>query len=135
MASGHKPSFSNQSALNIKDHVALNFFIAREYFTILGELKYHSNILDFLFDGIMPKGVTVSSVNGKCLLNRVGKFDAKLVGPLPIAGLDLGDDTISLAQDLPGPPVICWFRVNSVGDCIFGNVHRVGNLEVLEWYP
>ena len=135
MTSSNESSFPLQGALDVEYHVTLDLLESWWYLTILRKLKGDHHILHFFGNGLFPEVCSSLPVNSQCLLNRVRELNAEFVSPLPVAGLHLLDDSVSLPEDTADPPFEAWHLVQVMGYCILSYLHWVGDLQVLERNP
>jgi hypothetical protein len=89
----------------------------------------HADVLHLLCNCVSPEGVAIDAVEVIGLLNGLGYFNTVFVGPAEVTRLALaneGDNSLSSAEDVVGPPVKGGLVVNASGLGIFGGLNRVG---------
>jgi hypothetical protein len=98
----------------------------RRRLPIKEDFESNANVLHFLGNGGSPKGVAISAVNFKCVLDGRRHFNAKFVGPfkeLWITLLHKQDNPVLCFKDVRDPPVESWFMVNTNDLGVFGSLN------------
>ena len=90
-------------------------------------------IFEFLIDGIIPESISILFINLLDLINIFRRLDAKLVGTLPVPGLDLGYNHIATYENIWDP--LCKSRL--LRDIFCHGIFHCNNwfsyLEILQW--
>ncbi len=125
--------------LDVKDHVAGNFLVAnRRRLPVKQEFESNTDALHFFCNGISPKGVAVSVVNVKCVLDGLRHFNAKFVGLFQkswILFFHKQDNPVPLFENTRNPPVESWFMVNTNDLGVFGGLNGLRFLKVIKVFP
>ena len=123
--------------LNVKYHMECDILIywRQLWYVILPKFKIWSDVLNFFSYGVPPKDISVFFAWCLCLLYWLGYLDAKLVRINPILWFLLSNSMVAFFQQIPYTPCKCRVACNTALYHIFGNLYRIGIINILEGYP
>ena len=105
------------------------------WYVFLPNLKIRHDDLRLFAYGFPPKGIAILPIKCLCLLHWLGDLYTKLLRSNPILWLQIYNDTVALCQHMPDPPCKCRVTFNTELYRIFGHLHRVLVLHILEGHP
>ena len=140
MPSGNKSSLAAKVFhFNVKNHVAGYFLIAnRRRLPVEEDFESNADVLHFLGNCVSPKGVAISAVNFKCVLDGLRHFNAKFVGLFQKSRISLlhkQDNPVPLFENMRDPPVESWFMVDTNDLGKFEGLNGVEFLKVAKVFP
>jgi hypothetical protein len=99
------------------------------------QVEFGSNayFLNFLGNGVLPKGIVVLTVKVNCLTDYPWNLYAEFVGPLKVARVSLLHErynSIAFPKDMRNPPIKGWLIVNAAELGKFSGFNRVQTLQV-----
>ena len=105
------------------------------WYVFLLNLKIWPGVLHFFAYDSPPKSIAIILIKCLWILHWIGDIYTKLVSSNPILWFQLSNDTVVLCQHMLDPPWKCRVACNMSMYRIFGHLHRVWVLYILEGHP
>ena len=105
------------------------------WYVFLPNLKSRPDVLHFFAYSVQQKGIAILLIKCLCLLHWFGDLDTKLARFNLILWLQIYNDAVALLRDMPDPPSKFWVARNTALYRIFGYLHRIWVLHILEGNP